>query len=122
MFLCLDTLSPKISIFILFDGRLQRSRVGTNNFANLLSFPEQKESRHGPDSEVTSSVGNLVNVKLVEFDIRVILGKGFDLWRNKPTGTAPGGITVENNQLLTLGGRIPFGLGLNFYHHLCCWG
>ena len=45
------------------------------------------EHTHGPDSELSRNIGDLVNVDLVEVDIRVILGVGLDCWCNKPTGT-----------------------------------
>lgn len=45
------------------------------------------EHTHSPDSELSSNIGNNINVELVEIDLSVILGKGYDLWRNKPTGT-----------------------------------
>jgi len=45
------------------------------------------EHTHGLDSEMTSNVGDIVNIELAEVDIREFTGEGYNLWCNKPTGT-----------------------------------
>ena len=87
---------------MLLDASLQGRRVGTDNLTNLLAVLEDQESRHGADTELSSDVGELVDIDLVELGVGVLLAEGVDLGRDRLAGTAPVGVGVDDDDALRL--------------------
>jgi len=63
---------------VLLNGRLKSLWVRANDLTDLLSVLEQKESRHGADSELLSDVWDFVDVELVEARVGVGVGEPVD--------------------------------------------
>lgn len=51
----------------VLDGRLERTRIGSNYLSNLLSILEDKESRHCAYSKVLRQIRHFVDINLEEF-------------------------------------------------------
>lgn len=60
---------------VVRDGSLESVEVGTNHLLKLLPVLENKEGRHGADTEFLCDVWNLVNVEFVEACVGVLVGK-----------------------------------------------
>ena len=66
----------------------------------LLAVLVQQEGRHGANAYFASRVAQLVDVDLVELDIRVLLAEVRDLGGNGLAGAAPGGEAVYDDGAL----------------------
>lgn len=85
------------------DSSLQSLRVGTHDLLNLLAVLEDHEGGHGANTQLLSNIGNLINVDLVEFGIGVLGSKLLDLGSNDLARAAPGGETIEDDDVLYVG-------------------
>ena len=59
----------------LLNSGLEGIWVGTDNLSNLLSILEQEERGHSANGELLSDIWNLVDVDLVEFGLRELVGE-----------------------------------------------
>ena len=58
---------------MLLDTSLDGLGVRADNLADLLAVLEENESGHGADTEFLGNVGDLVDIELVEANVRVLL-------------------------------------------------
>jgi|TARA_R110002003_G_scaffold595_10_gene20785 hypothetical protein len=58
---------------VLLDTSLDGLGVRADNLADLLAVLEENESGHGADTEFLGNVGDLVDIELVEANVRVLL-------------------------------------------------
>ena len=86
----------------MLNSGLQSIRVSPDNVLALqtLAVLVQQESRHGANAYFGSRADQLVNVDLVEFDIRVFLAEFRDLGRDGLARAAPGGEAVDDDGVL----------------------
>ena len=68
-------LSSETLLQSLLNSGLEGVWVGTYNLSNLLSILEEEERRHGANGELLSDIWNLVDVDLVEFGLRELVGE-----------------------------------------------
>ena len=105
---------PSRSIFPLqrrVQSLLNRLRVRPDNLLHLLATLKQQERRHSPDAQFLCNIRNLIDVDLIEFNRAVfrIVGPLDDLRGDRLAGAAPGGETVEEDEVGG-GGGADFGL------------
>ena len=68
-------LSSETLLQSLLNSGLEGIWVGTDNLSNLLSILEQEERGHSANGELLSDIWNLVDVDLVEFGLRELVGE-----------------------------------------------
>lgn len=77
------------------------------NLFDLLAVLEKHESGHSADSDLSSDIGDLVDVDLEELDtLGEFLGVGVNLGGNDLTGSAPGGVEVDDGNLVLGNGGV----------------
>lgn len=87
-----------------FNSLLKRRRVSTGNSLNLLPALEEDEGRHGSHAKFLGDVRRLVDVDLVEADVRVLVAEFLEGGSDGDAGAAPGGEAVDYDGFAGLGG------------------
>ncbi len=64
-----------LCVDVRLDGGLESLGVGANDLGDLLAVLEEKEGRHGTDTEFLCNVRDLVDVELVEARVGVCAGE-----------------------------------------------
>jgi hypothetical protein len=95
----------------VLNGGLESLGVGTDDLADLLAVLEEQEGGHGADVQFLGDIGNLVDVELEEGGVLVHAGVFCDGGSDDLARTAPGGETVEDNDLVVFDSLIPLCLG-----------
>lgn len=67
---------------MLFNGRLDSLRVCADNLADDVAVLDKFEGGHSADAELLGNIGNLVDINLVELNVRILLGVLLDLRSN----------------------------------------
>lgn len=94
---------------VFLDRTLNIRRRSTQNLIDLLSVLEVDESRHGADAQLLRDVGDLVDVDLVERNVRVLFAVFGDLGGDGLAGATPGSEAVDHDQLGVVGGGLELG-------------
>lgn len=88
---------------MLLDSSLDSRWGSTNNLIDLLAVLEENESWHGANTELSSNVGESVDVELVEANIGVLVGVLCDLGSDHLARAAPFGEAVDDDEVLGAG-------------------